>query len=185
MDCVFNPLSLQICIAIFSGKERPLAGTMVALACTYLTYALMPIRLKDALLAGTILAVSDVVLLVTVGQFDLWSHQVRQDKCLLSIKYPHTDVLGLVFPFSLGKSDGDKCKTHPKFSVISHVHFKWKSLGWGGGDLCYLYKYMSHVSLETIALRIMKAKRATHFLLISEQFLCSSLFTLWTISHFR
>lgn len=69
-------ISLQICIAIFSGKERPLVGTMVALACTYLTYALMPIRLKDALLAGTILAVTDVVLLVTVGQFDLWSHQV-------------------------------------------------------------------------------------------------------------
>lgn len=90
----FNPLriSLQICIAIFSGKERPLAGTMVALACTYLTYALMPIRLKDALLAGTILAVSDVVLLITVGQFDLWSHQVRKEKRLRSIKYRETDV---------------------------------------------------------------------------------------------
>lgn len=72
----FGRISLQICIAIFSGRERPLAGTMVALACTYLTYALMPIRLKDAVLAGTILAITDVILLVTVGQFDIWSHQV-------------------------------------------------------------------------------------------------------------
>lgn len=58
---------------------------MVALACTYLTYALMPIRLKDALLAGMILAVVDLVLLATVGQFDMWSHQVRSILCIKNV----------------------------------------------------------------------------------------------------
>lgn len=57
----------QICIAFFFESERPLIGTTFALAFTYLTYALMPNRLKDALLSGTILATTDILLLVYVG----------------------------------------------------------------------------------------------------------------------
>jgi uncharacterized membrane protein YhaH (DUF805 family) len=57
----------QICISFFSDKERPLLGPTFSLATTYLTYALMPIRLKDALLAGTVLALTQVILLIYVG----------------------------------------------------------------------------------------------------------------------
>lgn len=57
-------LHFQICLSIYSGIERPVAGTIIALTCTYLTYALLPIRLKDALLSGAILAGIDLLSLV-------------------------------------------------------------------------------------------------------------------------
>ncbi|CAG9768347.1 unnamed protein product [Ceutorhynchus assimilis] len=60
-------VTLQICIAFFFGQNRPLIGTAFAVTSTYLTYALMPNRLKDAVLSGTILAVTELVLLVYVG----------------------------------------------------------------------------------------------------------------------
>ncbi|XP_049822325.1 adenylate cyclase type 6 [Aethina tumida] len=66
-------LTLEICISFFSEQERPLIGTTFALSATYLTYALMPIRLKDALLAGTILAITQIILLVYVGQFSTFA----------------------------------------------------------------------------------------------------------------
>ncbi|XP_063914214.1 adenylate cyclase type 6 isoform X1 [Zophobas morio] len=61
-------LTLEICISFFTERQRPLLGPTFSLATTYLTYALMPIRLKDALLAGTVLALTQVILLVYVGQ---------------------------------------------------------------------------------------------------------------------
>ncbi|KAJ8985481.1 hypothetical protein NQ317_015020 [Molorchus minor] len=61
-------LTLEICISFIFEGDRPLIGTMFALASTYLTYALMPNRLKDALLSGTILAVTEIILLVYVGR---------------------------------------------------------------------------------------------------------------------
>lgn len=54
----FYAVFFQICVSIYAAYERPLIGTMVGLICTYLTYALLPIRLKDALLAGAVLAVT-------------------------------------------------------------------------------------------------------------------------------
>ncbi|XP_074031127.1 adenylate cyclase type 6 isoform X2 [Leptinotarsa decemlineata] len=61
-------VTLKICISFFFGDKRPLLGTTFALASTYLTYALMPNRLKDALLSGSILAATEIVLLVYVGE---------------------------------------------------------------------------------------------------------------------
>ncbi|XP_050309955.1 adenylate cyclase type 5 isoform X2 [Anthonomus grandis grandis] len=60
-------LTLQICLSIFFGKGRPLIATVFAVISTYLTYALMPNRLKDAVLSGTILAITELLLLVYVG----------------------------------------------------------------------------------------------------------------------
>ncbi|KAB0798417.1 hypothetical protein PPYR_09410 [Photinus pyralis] len=57
-------LALQICTLIYSGWERPIAGTIITLTCTYLTYALLPIRLKDALLSGFVLAGIDILSLI-------------------------------------------------------------------------------------------------------------------------
>ncbi|KAK9870650.1 hypothetical protein WA026_008211 [Henosepilachna vigintioctopunctata] len=56
------PHSCHVCITFFCEDERPLLGTTFCLVFTYLTYALMPIRLKDALLAGIILALSQILL---------------------------------------------------------------------------------------------------------------------------
>ncbi|CAH0556509.1 unnamed protein product [Brassicogethes aeneus] len=61
-------LTLEICISFFSEHERPLVGMIFSLASTYLTYALMPIRLKDALLAGIIMATTQIILLLNVGK---------------------------------------------------------------------------------------------------------------------
>ncbi|XP_072401648.1 adenylate cyclase type 6 isoform X2 [Diabrotica undecimpunctata] len=60
-------VTLEICISYYFDDRRPLLGSSFALATTYLTYALMPNRLKDALLSGVILAVVDLLLLVYVG----------------------------------------------------------------------------------------------------------------------
>lgn len=50
----------QVCLSMFAGSRRPLTGTAASLAFTYLTYALLPIRLREALLAGVILTVVHV-----------------------------------------------------------------------------------------------------------------------------
>ncbi|XP_017784775.1 PREDICTED: adenylate cyclase type 6 isoform X2 [Nicrophorus vespilloides] len=60
-------LTLEVCISVFSGVQRPLIGTVSALTCTYLTYALLPICLKDALIAGTILAFAHLMGLAYIG----------------------------------------------------------------------------------------------------------------------
>ncbi|KAF5296799.1 hypothetical protein FQA39_LY12317 [Lamprigera yunnana] len=60
-------LALEICASIYSGKERPLVGTTIALTCTYLTYALLPIRLKDAFLSGVVLAGIDIFSLMYIS----------------------------------------------------------------------------------------------------------------------
>ncbi|KAK5646083.1 hypothetical protein RI129_004547 [Pyrocoelia pectoralis] len=54
-------LALEICTLIYSGKQRPIVGTIITFTCTYLTYALLPIRLKDALLSGFVLAGIDII----------------------------------------------------------------------------------------------------------------------------
>lgn len=48
--------------------ERPIVSTIAALGYTYLTYALLPIRLKDALVAGAILSITNVVGLIILDQ---------------------------------------------------------------------------------------------------------------------
>nr|CAH7746500.1 unnamed protein product [Callosobruchus chinensis] len=63
-------LILEISISVFFAERRPLIGTSFTLASTYLTYALMPNRLKDALLSGTILATVGAILLVYVGRLN-------------------------------------------------------------------------------------------------------------------
>lgn len=70
----------QICIAFFFGASRPLIGTEFAVISTYLTYALMPNRLKDAVLSGTILAVIELVLLVYVGKLHDFPHVINWTK---------------------------------------------------------------------------------------------------------
>ncbi|CAH1183148.1 unnamed protein product [Phaedon cochleariae] len=60
-------VTLEICISFFFDTSRALMGTTFALASTYLTYALMPNRLKDALLSGAILAATEIILLIYVG----------------------------------------------------------------------------------------------------------------------
>ncbi|KAF5269198.1 hypothetical protein FQR65_LT02499 [Abscondita terminalis] len=60
-------LALEICVSIYSGKERPIAGTIIGLTCTYLTYALLPIRLKDAFLSGVVLAGIDILSLIYIS----------------------------------------------------------------------------------------------------------------------
>ncbi|KAL1491228.1 hypothetical protein ABEB36_011857 [Hypothenemus hampei] len=60
-------VTLEICIAVFFGDNRPLIGTAFSVTSTYLTYALMPNRLKDAVLSGTILGILELILLVYVG----------------------------------------------------------------------------------------------------------------------
>lgn len=76
-------VTLQICIAFFFGVSRPLIGTEFAVISTYLTYALMPNRLKDAVLSGTILAVIELVLLVYVGKLQDFPHIVSNFVILL------------------------------------------------------------------------------------------------------
>ncbi|XP_018566319.1 adenylate cyclase type 6 isoform X1 [Anoplophora glabripennis] len=66
-------LTLEICIAFIFEDDRPLMGTAFALSSTYLTYALMPNRLKDALLSGTIMAVTEIILLLYVGRLTRFS----------------------------------------------------------------------------------------------------------------
>ncbi|XP_030746554.1 adenylate cyclase type 5-like, partial [Sitophilus oryzae] len=66
-------LTLEVCIAFFFYNERPLVGTAFAVTSTYLTYALMPNRLKDAVLSGTILAITELILLVYVGNLTSFS----------------------------------------------------------------------------------------------------------------
>ncbi|KRT86538.1 Adenylate and Guanylate cyclase, partial [Oryctes borbonicus] len=61
-------LTLQVCICVFGGIERPMVSTIAALGYTYLTYALLPIRLKDALVAGTILSLTNIVGLIILDQ---------------------------------------------------------------------------------------------------------------------
>ncbi|KAK9693517.1 Adenylate cyclase, conserved domain [Popillia japonica] len=61
-------LTLQVCICVFGGMERPIVSTIAALGYTYLTYALLPIRLKDALVAGAILSITNVVGLIILDQ---------------------------------------------------------------------------------------------------------------------
>ncbi|XP_076269275.1 adenylate cyclase type 6 isoform X2 [Rhynchophorus ferrugineus] len=61
-------LTLEVCLAFFFYHERPLVGTAFAVTSTYLTYALMPNRLKDAVLSGTILAATELILLIYVGK---------------------------------------------------------------------------------------------------------------------
>lgn len=56
-------LTIEICVTFFCENERPLLGPTFAVVFTYLTYALMPIRLKDALLSGLVLAVAQITLL--------------------------------------------------------------------------------------------------------------------------
>ncbi|KAJ8947426.1 hypothetical protein NQ318_009632, partial [Aromia moschata] len=73
-------LTLEICISFIFEGERPLIGAMFTLTSTYLTYALMPNRLKDALLSGSILAVTEVILLVYVGGLSRFSEVVS---CLI------------------------------------------------------------------------------------------------------
>ncbi|CAH2009798.1 unnamed protein product [Acanthoscelides obtectus] len=60
----------QISISVYFAERRPFIGTSFTLASTYLTYALMPNRLKDALLSGTILAAVGTILLVHVGRLN-------------------------------------------------------------------------------------------------------------------
>ncbi|KAK4879136.1 hypothetical protein RN001_007282, partial [Aquatica leii] len=60
-------LALEICVSIYSGKDRPTAGTIIGLTCTYLTYALLPIRLKDAFLSGVVLAGIDILSLLYIS----------------------------------------------------------------------------------------------------------------------
>lgn len=60
--------------------SRPLIGTEFAVISTYLTYALMPNRLKDAVLSGTILAVIELVLLVYVGKLQDFPHVIERKK---------------------------------------------------------------------------------------------------------
>ncbi|KAI4464612.1 adenylate cyclase type 1 [Holotrichia oblita] len=57
-----------VCICVFGGMERPIVSTIAALGYTYLTYALLPIRLKDALVAGAILSITNVVGLIILDQ---------------------------------------------------------------------------------------------------------------------
>ncbi|XP_056643903.1 adenylate cyclase type 6 [Diorhabda sublineata] len=61
-------LTLEILISFYFDDKRPLLGSSFALSCTYLTYALMPNRLKDALLSGVILAITEIILLIYVGK---------------------------------------------------------------------------------------------------------------------
>ncbi|XP_045470841.1 adenylate cyclase type 5 isoform X2 [Harmonia axyridis] len=60
-------VTLEVCVTVFCEEERPLLGTTFSLVFTYLTYALMPIRLKDALLAGIILALTQMTLVYYAG----------------------------------------------------------------------------------------------------------------------
>ncbi|XP_066259052.1 adenylate cyclase type 6 isoform X1 [Euwallacea similis] len=76
-------VTLQICISFFFGTGRPLIGTAFAVISTYLTYALMPNRLKDAVLSGTILAVIELILLVYVANFRDFSHIISNFIILL------------------------------------------------------------------------------------------------------
>nr|CAI5819003.1 unnamed protein product [Callosobruchus analis] len=71
---------ILISISVFFADRRPLIGTSFALASTYLTYALMPNRLKDALLSGTILATVGAILLVYVGRLN---GELEIGSCLL------------------------------------------------------------------------------------------------------
>ncbi|CAG9853898.1 unnamed protein product [Phyllotreta striolata] len=61
-------VTMEICISFYFEASRPLLGAVFALAFTYLTYSLMPNRLKDALLSGAILALAEIFLLVYVGK---------------------------------------------------------------------------------------------------------------------
>ncbi|XP_025829382.1 adenylate cyclase type 6 [Agrilus planipennis] len=72
-------LALEICISIFCGKLRPLAGTATTLVYTYLTYSLLPVRLKDALLFGTILMVVDLLEMGYIAECspkEIWSSSI-------------------------------------------------------------------------------------------------------------
>ncbi|KAH1023903.1 hypothetical protein HUJ05_003481 [Dendroctonus ponderosae] len=80
---LFTFVVLQICIAIFFGKGRPLIGAAFAVISTYLTYALMPNRLKDAVLSGAILAVIELVLLIYVGHLRRFSDVISNFIILL------------------------------------------------------------------------------------------------------
>ncbi|XP_022913545.2 adenylate cyclase type 5 isoform X1 [Onthophagus taurus] len=63
-------LTLQVCICVFGGPERPVISTIATLGYTYLTYALLPIRLKDALVAGTVLSITNIIGLVILHESD-------------------------------------------------------------------------------------------------------------------
>lgn len=49
-------LAMEVCLSVWAGGRRPLCGTAASLAFTYLTYCLLPIRLREALFAGLVLS---------------------------------------------------------------------------------------------------------------------------------
>lgn len=65
---MFTLKTFQVCICVYGGHGRPIVSTVATLGYTYLTYSLLPIRLKDALVAGSILTFANVVCLLILNQ---------------------------------------------------------------------------------------------------------------------
>lgn len=65
---VLSFLTMEISLSWFVGKDRPLTATLITLSNTYLTYALLPIGLKYAILVCTLMAVVHMILLGVIGK---------------------------------------------------------------------------------------------------------------------